>query len=114
MELVKGFQKLNIDKDMVNCYNVLVGQLDRNFRVLEDKIRELEQSNPMGTAKLVAGLVIINSSFVRADSIIMVTSQVDGGDPGFLRVQSRVNGTSFTIRSSSVTDTSTVGWEIIN
>lgn len=65
-----------------------------------------------GTAVLVAGTVTVANTSVTANSRILVTSNADGGTPGFLRVSARVVGTSFTIISSSGTDTSTVAWEM--
>lgn len=65
-----------------------------------------------GTATLVAGTVTVANTSVTASSRILVTSNVDGGTPGFLRVSSRVAGTSFTVTSSSGTDTSTFAYEI--
>lgn len=66
-----------------------------------------------GRATLVGGTVTVNNTKVTANSNIYLTSQVDGGTPGFLRISARSAGTSFTITSSSGTDTSTVGWIII-
>lgn len=66
-----------------------------------------------GTGVLVAGVLTVNTAMVTANSRIFLTSQVDGGTPGFLRVTARVAGTSFTVTSSSVADTSTFAWEII-
>jgi hypothetical protein len=65
-----------------------------------------------GTATLVAGTVTVANTSVTANSRIFLTGQADGGTPGFVRVSSRVPGTSFTITSSSGTDTSTVAYEI--
>jgi hypothetical protein len=65
-----------------------------------------------GTAVLVAGTVTVAYTAVTASSRIFLTSQADGGTPGFLRVSARTPGTSFTITSSSRTDTSTVAYEI--
>lgn len=67
----------------------------------------------MGTATLVAGAATVSTTAVVANSRIFVTSQVDGGTPGFLRVSTRSAGVSFTITSSSNTDTSTVAWVIV-
>ena len=66
-----------------------------------------------GTATLVAGSVVVSNTTVTANSSIFLTSQSDGGMPGFLRITAKVVGTSFTITSSSVTDTSTVAWMIV-
>jgi hypothetical protein len=65
-----------------------------------------------GTAVLVAGTVTVANTSVTANSRILLTSQVDGGTPGFLRVSARVAATSFTITSSNVADTSTAAFEI--
>jgi hypothetical protein len=67
----------------------------------------------MGTATLVAGEAVVANESVTANSRILLTSQVDGGTPGFLRVSARTAGTGFTITSSSNTDTSTVAYVII-
>lgn len=65
-----------------------------------------------GTAVLAAGTVTVSNTNVTANSRIFLTSQIDGGTVGFLRVSGRTAGTSFTITSSSNTDTSTVAYEI--
>jgi hypothetical protein len=67
----------------------------------------------MGTAVLVAGAVTVATTAVTANSRIYLTSQVDGGTPGFQRVSARVAATSFTITSSNAADTSTVAWMIV-
>jgi hypothetical protein len=65
-----------------------------------------------GTTTLVAGSSVVSNTSVTATSRIFLTSQVDGGTPGFLRVSTRTAGTSFTITSSNGADTSTVAYEI--
>ncbi len=65
-----------------------------------------------GVATLVAGSVSVGNTSVTANSRIFLTSQVDGGTVGFLRVSARTAGTSFVITSSSATDTSTVAYQI--
>lgn len=67
-----------------------------------------------GVATLVAGTVTVNTTKALTNSRIHLTSNSGGGTPGWLRVSARVNATSFTITSSSATDTSTVAWLIIN
>lgn len=64
----------------------------------------------MGTAVLVAGAVVVNTTAVTATSRIFLTSNADGGTPGFQRVSARTASTSFTITSSNGADTSTVAW----
>ena len=67
-----------------------------------------------GTVALVAGTATVNTTAVTANSIIMLTSQVDGGTPDTVRVTAKTAGTSFVITSLSATDTSTVGWFIVD
>lgn len=65
-----------------------------------------------GTATLVAGTVVVSNTSVTANSRIFLTTQSVGGTAGFLVVSARVAGTSFTILSSSGTDTSVVAYQI--
>jgi hypothetical protein len=70
--------------------------------------------NRSGTATLTAGTVTVSAGgFVTATCIIHLTSQADGGTPGSVRVTAKSVGTSFTITSSSNTDTSTIAWSIV-
>ncbi len=66
-----------------------------------------------GVATLVAGSVTVAADFIDSSSRIIVTPKTPGGTPGILSTGTRVNGTSFTITSSSGTDTSTVDWTVI-
>ncbi len=66
-----------------------------------------------GIATLVGGTKVVTTTKVTANSRIQLTSNVDGGTPGWLRVSARTPGTSFTILSSSGTDTSQVAWLIV-
>lgn len=76
-------------------------------------IQVAEGSNAkQGTAVLVAGSSVVANTSVTANSRILLTSNADGGTPGFVRVSARTAGTSFTITSSSGTDTSTIAYEI--
>lgn len=67
----------------------------------------------IGTATLVGGTVTVANTSVTANSRIFAESNTDGGTPGWLRISAKVVGTSFTITSSSGTDTSTVAWYIV-
>jgi hypothetical protein len=62
--------------------------------------------------QLSAGTATVANSAVTDSSRIFLTSQADGGTPGWLRVSARVAGASFTVTSSSSADTSTVAYEI--
>lgn len=67
----------------------------------------------IGTTALTAGSAVVANTSVTAKTVVLLTSQVDGGTPGWLRCSARTAGTSFTITSSSNTDTSTVGWLLV-
>lgn len=71
-----------------------------------------EETNVSAYIALVAGSATVNYP-VTPKTKIFLTSQQDGGTVGFLRVSAKVLGTSFTITSSSNTDTSTVAYLII-
>lgn len=66
-----------------------------------------------GTATLVGGTVTVNNTLVSASSIIMLTHQTNAGTAGFVSVTARSAGASFTITSSSGTDTSSIGYFIV-
>ncbi|ONH30622.1 polysaccharide deacetylase family protein [Pseudofrankia asymbiotica] len=69
----------------------------------------------LGTATLVSGSATVATSAVTANSRILLTPQnLSGvGTPQPMAVSARVAGTSFTITSASASDTSTVGWMIV-
>jgi hypothetical protein len=76
-------------------------------------LRVTETGNAkQGTGTLAAGTVTVANTAVTANSRIFVCSNTDGGTPGFLRVSARTPGTSFTVTSGSVADTSTFAFEI--
>jgi hypothetical protein len=68
-----------------------------------------------GTAVLVAGSVTINRSDITAKTIALVNCQILGtvARPQGMGVTARVVGTSITIRSTDATDTSTIGYKLI-
>jgi len=66
----------------------------------------------MGVATLAAGSVTVNTTSVTANSRIFVQPISNGGTPGHLVAAGIVAGTSFTITSSSGTDTRSVAWII--
>lgn len=76
-------------------------------------VRETGADARMGLATLTAGSVVVNTTAVTANSRIFLAAQAAGGTPGALRVNARTPGASFTISSSSGTDTSIVAWLIV-
>lgn len=67
----------------------------------------------MGAATLVAGTVTVSTNKVTATSRIFLTGQNASGTAGAVDVSARVAGTSFTITSTSGTDTRSIGWMIV-
>jgi len=69
----------------------------------------------IGTATLVAGTVTVNTTAVTANSAIFVTILTKGTItlPVAYDAQTRTAGTSFTITSANITDTSIVQWWIV-
>lgn len=65
-----------------------------------------------GIVTLAAGEAVVGNTNVTENSRIFLTSQQDGGTPGFLRVSARTAGVNFTIKSGSAADTSTVAYFI--
>ncbi|MEV7871515.1 glycosyl hydrolase family 28-related protein [Streptomyces sp. NPDC088124] len=66
----------------------------------------------MGTATLAAGTVTVTNTSVTATTRVAVFRQTAGGALGHLSV-SRTAGTSFTITSSSNTETSVIAWLLV-
>lgn len=67
-----------------------------------------------GAATLVAGTVTVNDANVKANSAILLWTKTTGGTAGALFVTTKTAGTSFVIKSTSSTDTSVVGYAILN
>lgn len=74
---------------------------------------EEKTNGRMGVATLVAGTVTVANTSVTANSRIFLTAQDTDGAAGALGISARVAGTSFTITSTSGTDTSLVAWMIV-
>ena len=92
--------------------NINFGNLDVSFPGTGLQVKEGANCK-QGIAVLAAGSAVVANTAVTANSRILLTSQADGGTPGFVRVSARVPGTSFTITSSAGADTSTIAYEIM-
>lgn len=66
-----------------------------------------------GVATLVGGTVTVSTTSVKTGSTVLYARKTTGGTVGQLSV-TIVDATSFTINSSSGTETSTVSWFIVN
>lgn len=76
-------------------------------------LKVAEGSNAkQGTTTLVAGTVVVANTSVTAASRIFLSNISPGGTAGFLVVSAISAGTSFTILSSNVADTSVIAYEI--
>lgn len=87
--------------------NFLISTLGKGLQV------KTGTNSKLGTSVLVAGAVTVSNTSMTANSLIFITSQINGGTPGFLRITAKTVGTSFVITSSSSSDTSTVAWMIV-
>jgi hypothetical protein len=67
----------------------------------------------MGQAVLVGGTVAVSNTSVTASTRIFLSHANTSGTLGHLYISARSAGVSFTITSSSGTDTSTVNWLLI-
>ncbi|MEU3289887.1 right-handed parallel beta-helix repeat-containing protein [Streptomyces longwoodensis] len=68
----------------------------------------------MGTAVLAGGTATVTTTAIGASSVVMLTVQTPGGTVGSPYVNTRTANTSFVIKSTSASDTSTVGWRILD
>jgi hypothetical protein len=93
------------------------GQVSANntatFNTLAIKDLSTTSNATMGVSALVAGSATITTTAVQSNSRIFLTTQIPGGTVGSPYVFSRIAGTSFTIKSTSGTDTSNVAWFIV-
>lgn len=73
-----------------------------------------ESSPRIGTAVLVTGTVVVADTRITAASRILLTTQSPGGTVGSPYVAAKSAGVSFTITSTSGTDTSTVLYQVVS
>ena len=66
-----------------------------------------------GTATLVGGTKAVADTSVTANTIVRLAYKTVGGTPGAVYVAARSAGTSFTITSTSGTDTSVIYYEVL-
>ena len=94
--------------------NVYVTNCDLVLQNISSGIRVAEGTNAkQGVATMSGGTVTVNTTSVTANSRIFLTIQdPNSGTPGYLWISARTPGTSFTIQSSSIIDTSIVAYEI--
>lgn len=93
-------------KDLSLEGNLILSTLGKGLRIKEGT------GARMGVATLVAGTVTIANTSITSSTRIMVSRQDSGGTLGYISC-SRTAGTSFTITSSSASDTSVVAWMLV-
>jgi len=93
-----------------------VGSADLRLETVGRGIRVAEGTGAkMGVATLNGTTgVVVSTGAAKTTSRIFLTTQTPGGTVGTPIVVSRVNNTSFTIRSTAAGDTSTVAWLIMD
>jgi hypothetical protein len=67
-----------------------------------------------GTCKLSSGTCTVSTHEIQSWSMVRLSPQAAGGTPGIVSPGSVTPNTSFVIKSSNASDTSTVFWEIVH
>lgn len=107
-----GVQDCNLRSPAANLIDVLTA--DFAVKSIGRGLQVATGANAkMGTAVLVAGTVTVANTSVTASSLIIHWRQVAGGALGQLSIGVITAGVSFVINSSSATDTSTIGYLIM-
>ena len=117
-DLQDSVSNINDQLDTLNNTDLSrVGQLD--FPIDPQTAQEIDQevddhlSSLSGQTTLVAGTVTINNANVYTSSIILISRFQGYGTLGYIQISAQYDG-SFTIISSSATDTSSINYLIIN
>jgi hypothetical protein len=92
----------------------VTGNLNLNTAGNKLKIATGTNASVGVSSAMTAGTITISTTAVTSSSRIFLTHATLGGTQGILSVGTIVNGTSFVINSSSILDTGTVNWFIIN
>lgn len=109
---VTTFSGLRIPNTTLNNALTEVYAVGTGGLIQKRSIASIQQITANGTAVLVAGNVVVNNANISATSKILVSILSPGGTIGSVYVFSRGVGT-FTVRSTSALDTSTVLWALI-
>lgn len=88
-------------------------QVDTSGKIIIGKAGTAVKHVRTGTATLVAGTKTVTDTNITANSIILLTVMTAGGTQGFLSY-TRSAGASFTINSTSGTETSVIGYVIVD
>lgn len=94
----------------------MLAATDNNFviRTAGSELQVKEGANAkMGTGTLSGGTVTISNFSVTSTSRIFLTTYIAGGTIGSLYVSAKIAGTSFSVTSTSGTDSSTFNYLIV-
>ena len=97
-----------VDSNIATITDTSSSRIRRNVTTSSGAIKF--GSSACGSATLVGGTKAVAYPAFKGTEKVLLTSQADGGTPGWLRITSAAGGVGFTINSSSGTDTSTVFW----
>lgn len=78
--------------------------------------KDLDWLPQIWIATLVAWTVTVLNGYIDTNSVVLLSVNGIAWTPGYIYedTPSRLFGTSFTIKSTSWTDTSTIWWQILN
>lgn len=96
----------NLFSDATNGTDLHFARAGSGFRIKEGT------NARMGTATLVGGTIAVANTSVSATTRVLYARSTTGGTPGHLST-TQSTGVSFTINSSSGTDTSTCVWMLV-
>lgn len=108
-ELAQSFDLLSQNLDQADLSRI--GHLTFPLDEQDDQI--IRDEFPKGSIVLVTGAATVADNRVSQNSIIIISRGAQGGTLGYLYLSAQGNGT-FTISSSSATETSTVNYLILN
>lgn len=108
---IADLQQLVDDANLVGGIEGLTFPLDPDVATILDEETISFFSDRIGSATLVAGTVTVTNPYVTTNSTIIISRKTSSGTLGYLSISTQSSG-SFTIISSSATDTSVVNYLI--
>lgn len=107
--VIGGSAAAVVTPDLQLTANLLINTAGKGISIKEGS------NARMGLATLSSGTIVVTTTAVTANSRIFVTAQTLGTItvPVGYSISARSAGTSFTILSGNLTDTSTVAWQIV-
>jgi hypothetical protein len=109
--MTNGTERVRVDTTgdlLVKDGDLVLGAAGKGLKIKEGV------NGTMGVVTLANGTATVKSTRVSAETRIFLTVESPGGKVGTPYVSQRVAGQSFSIKSTSVGDASTVGWLLID